>query len=128
MDYESYRQYHAVNLESQTSSASPVQLVLVLFGGLMDELARAKGHIQHQRYEQKGESISKCINILNGLSSALDFEQGGDVVTDLARLYDYCIYRLYNGSVHLDTEAIDEVISLLSTLKGGWEGVQALHG
>ncbi|AAQ60662.1 flagellar export chaperone FliS [Chromobacterium violaceum] len=124
MDYDAYRSYHAVNLEAQTGAASQIELVLVLFDGLLEEIARARGHLQHQRFEQKGESISKCINILNGLSSALDFESGGEVVTNLARLYDYCAHRLYQASVELDAAALDEAEKLLVTLKGGWVGVR----
>ncbi|KMJ50310.1 flagellar biosynthesis protein FliS [Vogesella sp. EB] len=127
MDYDAYRSYHAVNLESQTATASPVQLVLVLFDGLLEELARARGHLEQQRYEQKGDSISKCINILGGLSSALDSDHGGEVVTNLARLYDYCVFRLYHASIELDLAALDEVVQLLNTLKGGWMGVQEQH-
>ncbi|POZ63382.1 flagellar export chaperone FliS [Chromobacterium alticapitis] len=127
MDYEAYRNYHAVNLESQTHAASQVELVLVLFDGLLEEIARARGHLEHGRYEQKGESISKCINILNGLSSALDFESGGEVVANLARLYDYCAHRLYQASAELDGAALDEAEKLLLTLKGGWVGVRDQH-
>ncbi|KZE31741.1 flagellar protein FliS [Crenobacter luteus] len=127
MDYQAFRDYHAINLEAQTATASPVQLVLVLFDGLIDELARARGHMEGRRYEQKGESITRCINILNGLSSALDFESGGEVVSNLARLYDYCAYRLYDGSARLDVAALDEVAGLLHTLKGGWMGVLEQH-
>ncbi|AUH53554.1 flagellar export chaperone FliS [Chromobacterium sp. ATCC 53434] len=127
MDYEAYRSYHAVNLESQTHSASQVELVLVLFDGLLEEIARARGHIEQRRYEQKGDSISKCINILNGLSSALDFEAGGDVVTNLARLYDYCAHKLYQASIELDAEALAEAESLIVKLKGGWVGVRDQH-
>ncbi|SUX54043.1 flagellar export chaperone FliS [Chromobacterium vaccinii] len=127
MDYDAYRSYHAVNLEAQTGAASQVELVLVLFDGLLEEIARARGHLQQQRFEQKGESISKCINILNGLSSALDFETGGEVVTNLARLYDYCAHRLYQASVELDAVALDEAEKLLVTLKGGWIGVRDQH-
>ncbi|QEL55729.1 flagellar export chaperone FliS [Chromobacterium paludis] len=127
MDYEAYRSYHAVNLESQTHAASQVELVLVLFDGLLEEIARARGHLQHRRFEAKGESISKCINILNGLSSALDFESGGEVVASLARLYDYCAHRLYQASVELDVAALDEAETLLVTLKGGWIGVRDQH-
>ena len=127
MDYEGYRSYHDVNLEAQTHSASPLQLVLVLIDGLLEELARARGHLSEGRFEQKGESINKCINILNGLSSALDFDNGGEVVTDLARLYDYCAYRLYQASIAMDCTALDEAECLLVTIKGGWQGVQEKH-
>lgn len=127
MNNDAYRSYHAVNLGAQTAQASPVQLVLILTEGLLEELARASAHINARRYELKARSLDKCIDILNGLSSALDVETGGEVVSDLGRLYDYCAGRLYQASSKLDTAIIHEVVGLLTTIKHGWEGVQANH-
>lgn len=125
---ESYDSYRMVDLEAKAAASSPYELVLVLFDGLLDELARARGHIEHKRYQQKGRSLEKCLNILNGLSGALDYENGGEVVQGLARLYDYCIYRLSDVSVSLDVAGIDEVVRLLGILREGWEGVSAARG
>ena len=122
---DSYNSYRSVDLEAKAASASPYELVLVLFDGLLDELARARGHIEARRYQQKGQSLEKCLNILNGLSSALDYEEGGELVQGLARLYDYCIYRLSDVSVSLSLEGLDEVVRLLGVLREGWEGVSA---
>nr|BAQ08185.1 flagellar protein FliS [Sphingomonas sp. A1] len=105
-----------------------MQLVLILMDGLLDELARARAHIEARRYEMKAASLDRTIEMLNGLSSALDFEAGGDVVANLADLYDYCAERLYQAGVQLDVTRIDEVIGLLTTLREGWQGMQARHG
>ena len=86
MTHDAYSSYHAVNLSAQTAQASPVQLVIVLMDGLLDELARARAHITARRYELKARSLDKCIDILQGLSSALDFDSGGEVVANLGRL------------------------------------------
>jgi flagellar protein FliS len=128
MNYDAYGSYHATNLDAQTARASPVELVLVLTDGLLEELARARGHIVGKRYEQKAISLDKCIEILNGLSSSLDFDNGGEVVANLARLYEYCTGRLYQASMKLDPAMIDEVSTLMNTIRRGWLGVQAKHG
>ncbi|WP_317203694.1 flagellar export chaperone FliS [Janthinobacterium sp.] len=125
MNHEAYSSYHSVNLDAQTARASPVELVLVLTDGLLEELARARGHIVGKRYEQKAVSLNKCIEIINGLSSSLDFEHGGEVVANLARLYDYCAERLFRAGIDLDTGKIDHVQELLTTIRQGWQGVQA---
>ncbi len=127
MDYEAYRSYHAVNLDAQTARASPVQLVLILMNGLLEEIERARAHIVGGRFEAKANSLDKCVAMLNGLSSALNFEAGGEVVTNLGRLYDYCAWRLYAVGMKLDIAILDEVAGLLNTLKQGWLGVQAQH-
>jgi flagellar secretion chaperone FliS len=120
---ESYDSYRTVDLEARAAAASPYELVLVLFDGLLDELARVRGHIEAKRFDQKGRALEKCLNILNGLSSALDYDQGGELVQELARLYDYCIYKLSDISVSLSLDDLDEVVKLLGTLREGWDGV-----
>ena len=122
---ESYDGYRAVDLEVRVCSASPYELVLVLFDGLLDELSRTRGHIEARHFELKGKSLEKCMNILNALNSTLDYEQGGELVHDLSRLYDYCLHRLVEISVSLSVTGIDEVVHLLGQVREGWEGVHA---
>lgn len=122
---DGYDSYRSVDLEAKAASSSPYELVLMLFDGLLDELARARGHIEAKRFQQKGRSLEKCLNILNGLNGALDYEQGGELVQGLARLYDYCIYKISDVSVSLSLSDLDEVVRLLGTLREGWEGVSA---
>jgi flagellar protein FliS len=125
---EAYGNYHATNLDAQAARASPVELVLLLTDGLLDELARARAHIVGKRYELKAASIDKCVEIINGLASSLDFEQGGEVVENLARLYDFCAARLHGAGIKMDPTMIDEVVQILTTIRQGWLGVQARNG
>jgi flagellar protein FliS len=123
-----YGDYHAVNLDAQTARATPVELVLLLTDGLLDELARVRAHIVNKRYEAKANGIDKCVEIINGLSSSLDFEHGGEVVANLARLYDFCAAHLHSAGIKLDPAMVDEVVRILTTIRQGWQGVQARHG
>ena len=125
---EAYGNYHSTNLDAQTARASPVELVLLLTDGLLDELARARAHIVGKRYELKAASIDKCVEIINGLSSSLDFEQGGGVVENLARLYDFCAAHLQGAGIKMDPAMVDEVVQVLTTIRQGWLGVQARNG
>ncbi|WP_129649245.1 flagellar export chaperone FliS [Peristeroidobacter agariperforans] len=128
MNHEAYRSYHNVNLGAQVAHASPVKLVLLLTDGLLEELVRARAHIEARRYELKARSLDRCVDMLNGLSSALDIEKGGEVSENLSRLYDYCAERLYRAGVSLDPTLIDEVTGLLTTLRRGWQGMQQRLG
>jgi flagellar secretion chaperone FliS len=128
LNSEAYQSYQHVSLGSLAAQASPVQLVLMLSDGLLEELLRARAHIQARRYELKARSLSRCIDMLNGLSSSLDFEAGGELVVNLSRLYGYSSRRLYEAGFKLDTAIIDEVIELMTTLRRGWKGYQDRHG
>jgi flagellar protein FliS len=125
---EAYSSYHATNLDAQTSRASPIELVLLLTDGLLEELARTRAHIVGKRYEQRAASINKCVDIINGLSSSLDFESGGEVVSNLANLYDFCAHHLNAASIKQDPKMVDEVVRIMTTIRQGWAGVQARNG
>lgn len=125
---EAYGSYHAVNLDAQTSRASPVELVLLLTDGLLDELARARAHIVARRFEAKAASIDKCVEIINGLSSSLDLDQGGETVANLARIYDFCAQHLNGAGIKMEPAMVDEVIRILTTIRDGWKGVQERNG
>ena len=125
MDQIGYGSYQSVGLSTQTASASPVQLVLVLMDGLLDELARVRAHIQARRYEAKGAGINRCIDVLAALSSSLDFDLGGDAVVDLARLYEYMTQRLNEAGIALDPGMVDEVSGLATTLRDAWRTLEA---
>jgi flagellar protein FliS len=128
VNYDAYQTYQSVDLDARTAQASPVQLVLILMDGLLDELARARAHIEARRYELKAVSLDRAVNMLNGLSSALDMEAGGEVVQRLSELYEYCVQRLHQAGVKLDVELVDEVVRLLETIREGWRGMQERHG
>ncbi len=128
MTRHGYGNYQTTNLASQAASASPVRLVIVLMDGLLDEMARARAHIEAGRYEEKGNSLNKCIGMLHGLTSALDFDAGSEVVVHLARLYEYCTVRLNEAGLTLDPRLIDEVSMLIRTLRAAWEGVDQRFG
>ncbi|MFO7338585.1 MAG: flagellar export chaperone FliS [Lysobacteraceae bacterium] len=125
MDQFGYGSYQAVGLNTQIASASPVQLVLVLMDGLMDELARVRAHIEARRYEAKGHGINKCIDLLTALSSSLDFDLGGEPVRELARLYEYMVLRLNEAGIAMDTGMVDEVAGLADTLRQAWRTLEA---
>lgn len=68
---QNFQDYQSADIGIQTAGATSQQLVLIMFNGLMDELVRARGHIEAKRYEHKANSINKCIDVLNALTGSL---------------------------------------------------------
>ena len=63
-----------------------------------------------------------------GIIAFLIMRQLGELVVNLSRLYDHCVYRLYEASGELSAEKIDEVMLILSNLREGWEGLSGKLG
>ena len=115
--YDSYQQ---VDLDAQAAAANPHQLVVMLIDGLLNEIERVRGHMEAGRLAQKGNGISKCMNILVGLDSALDDENGGEIAQNLHQLYDFCQVELYQASVHNDVDKLTGVETVMGNIREGW--------
>ncbi|EPC3804731.1 flagellar export chaperone FliS [Enterobacter ludwigii] len=116
--------YAQVGVESAVLSASPHQLVVLLFDGALSAMKKAAILIEQGDIPGKGQAISKAINIIsNGLQSGLNHEVGGDLVANLDSLYDYMIRRLLQANLNNDLNAINEVVELLNNIAEAWKEI-----
>ena len=118
--------YRNVNVSSAVPYADSVQLIQMLFDGLMTSLADAEGHFERNDIKGKHDAIGRSTKIIVGLQGALDFSQGGELATNLSDLYDYCVRRLLKANIRNDIDGIKEVRSLLNEIKGAWEEIPQL--
>lgn len=116
--------YQKVGLESAVLSASPHQLVVMLFDGAHSALVRARLFLEQGNIPAKGEALSKAINIIdNGLKAGLNMEVESDLPENLAALYDYMVRRLLHANLRNDAEAIVEVEVLLNNIADAWKQI-----
>jgi flagellar protein FliS len=117
------RQYQQVGVKAQVTEADPHRLIQMLMQGGLDRIAQARGAMEREAYAEKGVLIGKAINIIGGLRDVLDKEAGGELATNLERLYEYMTMRLFEASRHNDVSKLDEVAKLLGEVKSGWDGI-----
>ena len=117
--------YAQIGLESAVMSASPHQLVVMLFDGARSALIRAGILIQQGDIPGKGNALSKAINIIdNGLIAGLSREKGDPALVDnLEALYSYMVRRLLHANLHNDQQAITEVMVLLENIADAWRQI-----
>ena len=75
--------YGDVKVTTGVSGADNVQLIQMLFDGLIESLATARGHMERGSIVEKSKSLSRAGRIVVGLQGALDFEKGGDIARNL---------------------------------------------
>ena len=107
--FKAMESYGAGSTASQAVVADKVELIQMLFDGLIESLMTAKGHIEHGAIVEKGKSLARANRILFGLQGALDFEKGGDLANNLNELYSYITRRLLHINLHNDLQALAEV-------------------
>lgn len=113
--------YAKVGVETGVFSASPHQLIVMLFDGALMAISSAAVALDQKNIPVRGSAISKAIEIINnGLKASLDMDAGGELSDRLAALYDYMSERLLYANLHSNRAALDEVATLLSGLREAW--------
>ncbi len=113
--------YAAASIDAKVNSASPHELILLLFEGAESAISVAKLHMQQGNIEQKGQLISKAIEIINnGLSASLNMEVGGQLTQQLASLYEYMSRRLITANIENSPAILTEVSELLAEIHSAW--------
>lgn len=122
--YGAANAYRQVGAHSGVESASPHQLIQMLFDGLFQSLNAARGAIERGEVEEKGRHISKSVRILQeGLVMGLDLEKGGELAANLKLLYDYSVAQLTKANIHNDMVLVEEVITVLLPVAQGWKEI-----
>lgn len=116
--------YAKVGVESGVMSASPHQLIVMLFDGALASIRAAALHMEGGSPAEKGKAISKAIDIVNnGLMAGLDRERGGELAERLEQLYDYVVRLLMQANLYNDPQRLDEAISLLEDIASAWREI-----
>ena len=118
--------YGSVQVVTGVATADNVQLIQMLFDGLLESLASASGHIQNNAIEEKSKALSRAGRIVVGLQGALDFERGGELAENLNELYAYITRRLFHVNAHNDLAALDEVKTLIKDISQAWQTLPSL--
>jgi flagellar protein FliS len=111
--------FHAHYRAQAAETASPAQLVLMLYDGALGALTRARqagGNVEVVHRE-----LVRAQDIVTELYVTLDHERGGAIASGLARLYEFCLDRLVEANVRKQLDGLDGVAGVLADLRGTWE-------
>jgi flagellar protein FliS len=114
-------------------TASPGQLVLMLYDGALKALALAREAFARpeddlRRIAAINEQLLKAQAIINELQSGLNPEAGGEFARTMHRLYDYHNRRLLEANLRKREEPVIEVEGLVRELREAWAQMLAQGG
>lgn len=106
-------------------TASPGQLVLMLYDGALACMGRAREALERpgqdaRRIEVINTQLLKAQAILTELQNGLNHEAGGEVAANLDGLYNYYNRRLFEANLRKEVGPVVEVERLLGDLRSGW--------
>jgi flagellar protein FliS len=117
--------YRRINVETSMHTIDQHQIVSLLFDGMLQSLATARGALARGDIPAKCNAIARALRILEeGLSTGLDRVDGGELAVNLAALYDYCTRRLILANAQNDDTILQEVQALIEPVAQSWKAMK----
>lgn len=117
------RAYQKTTVNAEISVAEPYYVTKLLYQGLFERLAQAKGAIERGDLALKAKKLSTATAILENLRSTLDFSQSKSIAQGLYDIYSYMIDQVAEASLNLMTQPIDNAIRALMPIKKAWDSI-----
>ena len=112
--WQSYRQV-------ATQTASPGQLVLLLYNGIICFLEQARLGFGLDDPKEFNETINnnlqRALAIINELKQSLNIAEGGELAVRMRALYDYFDRRLHESNMNKTESGILEVLKHVTVLR-----------
>jgi len=105
---------------TQVQTASPVQVVVLLYDGTIQAMKLAQEGMQNNDWEDKARFLGRALRVVSELSATLNMEQGGTVARDLRRIYEFVIHELTQANLLNQPERLDAPIRCLGVIREAW--------
>ncbi len=124
MSAQKTSQYQAYSLATRT--VAKTRQVVMLYDGAIRFIKQAKEAIAENRIEDRFKLLLKASDIIVGLQSSIDFENGGEVAHTLHRFYTQISTRILSVNFDRDGEKVcDTLIDDLKQMRDVWSTIDS---
>ena len=110
-------------IDNTVTTQSKGRLIVMLYDGAIKFMRLAIKELEANNYEAKGRYINKAQDIINELNVVLDMDAGGEIATNLRKLYCFMSRRLSEANLKRDPQMIRDVIKLMEELNQSWKAI-----
>jgi len=110
-------------LQTQVRSSTPLELVVMLYDGAVRATTAATDTMSRRDIPARRTAVSRAMAIISELQSTLDMDGGGEISTQLDRLYTWMTSQLIEATIRQDPKPIQDVRRTLEILLDAWRQV-----
>lgn len=109
--------------DSAVTTQRKGRLIVLLYDGAIKFMKLAIKEVEAKNYEAKGRYIHKALDIINELNAILDMNAGGEMASNLRKLYRFMARHLCEANIKRDPQMIRDVIKLMEELNQSWKAI-----
>lgn len=122
MSYAAVARQAARYRESEVLSASPGQLVVIVYDHLIVNLKRARLLLAPADTSARSDALERARAAVTELLVTIDREKGGAIAAQLVSLYAFLLSELSVLGVKPEADRLDAIIGMVSELRDAFQG------
>jgi flagellar protein FliS len=106
-------------------TASPVELIVMLYDGLRKNIILGERAIKKRDMESAHNHLLKAQNIVSELMNCLDLSF--EISEELMRIYDFLFRGLVESNIKKDADKLSDYLEVVDELRGAWIEVSTMQ-
>jgi flagellar protein FliS len=112
----------------QTTTASPTQLVVMLYDGILRFAREAEESFARKDRARVGDRIGRGQAVIDELIMTLDETHAPELAENLVALYGFCKRRFFEANLRNDPRALKDIIDTLTPIRDAWATIASSKG
>lgn len=113
----------AATYRTANETVQKTRQVVLLYDAVIRFLQQSKTAIEEGQFEERLNLLQKSSNIIMGLHSALDFENGGEISQLLSNFYNAMDLRIMNLNRTNSISDLEQIIREVKTMREAWQQI-----
>jgi flagellar secretion chaperone FliS len=109
--------------QSTIKAATPGQLVIMLYDGLIRFATEAKENMKDSK--SCAHAIDRCVRIITELNISLKYDASPELCGQLSGLYEFYVLKFSEAMQKNDAALIDQLIPMITSLRDAWSEAEA---
>lgn len=103
-------------------------LLIMVYDSAIRNIKESQKHMKTKNFSEKGASIDLAFKAVSELLVSLDFQIGGEIASNLSRIYNYVLRQITAANLSNEPEKLDAPLKILEDLRSTWLEVIKLEG
>ena len=121
----SVKSSHEIIRELMFNLANSMERVFIDISGFQDDNLQSNNISKKDIALKKSKNMSKCLSIIYGLQTCLDFDKSPEIAGGLFQLYEFARQKIIKGFTQKDAAGLRQAIEVIREVLDGWKKIPA---
>jgi flagellar biosynthetic protein FliS len=114
---------HEIIRELMFQLANSLERVVIDINEYTDDISNYKNTTKKEVALKKSKNMSRCLSIIYGLQTCLDFDKSPEIAGNLFQLYEFARQQVIKGFTQKDSVGVKQAMEVIREILNGWKEI-----